>query len=216
MSSIEVHELTKCYGEFTAVDQLSFEIEEGKIFGLLGPNGAGKTTTIRILTGLFSPSSGMVRVGGLDLGYNSNLLKVKQLVGILTENPGLYERLTAYENMGFFASAYGLSNGQDKAVRIRELLEDFELWERRHSKVSTYSKGMKQKLAIVRALVHNPPILFLDEPTSGLDPGAAKGIRDLIEQLIHHGNHTILLSTHRLEDAERLCNRVLIINRGAN
>jgi len=214
MSSIEVQELTKSFGDFIAVNHLSFEIEEGEIFGILGPNGAGKTTTIRILAGLLSPSAGMVRVGGLDLGQNSNSLKVRQLVGILTENPSLYERLTAYENMEFFASAYGLSNGQEKAGRIRELLEVFDLWERRLSKVATFSKGMKQKLAIARALVHNPPIVFLDEPTSGLDPRAAKGIRDLMERLSHQANHTILLSTHRLEDAERLCNRVLIINRG--
>jgi len=122
--------------------------------------------------------------------------------------------LTAYENMDFFAEAYGLSDVQEKRSRIRDLLEFFELWERRNDKVATFSKGMKQKLAIARALAHKPPILFLDEPTSGLDPESSKGIRDLMERLSKHEKHTILLCTHRLEDAEKLCSRVMIINRG--
>jgi ABC-2 type transport system ATP-binding protein len=212
VSSIEAEGLTKMFDSLTAVDHLSFKVEEGEIFGLLGPNGAGKTTTVRMLACLISPSGGSAKVGGYDIIQDS--LKVRQIVGILTENPSLYERLTAYENMDFFAEAYGLSNVQEKRNRIRELLEFFELWERRNDKVATFSKGMKQKLAIARALVHNPPILFLDEPTACLDPESSKEVRDLIERLSRREKRTILLCTHRLEDAEKLCNRVMIINRG--
>jgi len=209
---IEAFGLTKQFGSLIAVDDLSFDVVEGSIFGILGPNGAGKTTTIRILASLISPSEGSAKVGGYDVKKES--IKVREIVGILTENPSLYERLTAYENLDFFAEAYGLSRFEERRERIRQLLEFFDLWERRNDKVATYSKGMKQKLAIARALVHNPPILFLDEPTSALDPESAKGIRDLIQALSEHEKHTILLCTHRLEDAEKLCNMVMIMNKG--
>lgn len=211
-SIIEVEGLTKVFNSHTAVDSLNFEVEEGEVFGLLGPNGAGKTTTVRMLACLISPSGGSAKVGGYKIGEHP--LKVRQTVGILTENPSLYERLTAYENMDFFAEAYSLSDPQEKSNRIRELLEFFNLWERRNDKVATFSKGMKQKLAIARALVHKPPVLFLDEPTAGLDPEASKEVRDLMEMLSRREKHTILLCTHHLEDAEKLCNRVMIINRG--
>jgi ABC-2 type transport system ATP-binding protein len=194
------------------VDHLSFRVAEGEVFGILGPNGAGKTTTIRILACLISPSTGSATVAGHDIV--SNAQKIREAVGILTENPSLYERLTAYENMNFFAEAYNLSNAQERKSRIKVLLDFFDLWERKDDKVSKFSKGMKQKLAIARALVHDPPVLFLDEPTAGLDPEAAKGIRELVENLSKHEKHTIVLSTHHLEDAERLCSRVMIINRG--
>lgn len=212
MLKIETEGLTKRFGSLTAVNHLSFGVGEGEIFGLLGPNGAGKTTTIRMLACLISPSEGSAKVAGYDIVRDS--LKVRQEVGILTENPSLYGRLTAYENMDFFAEAYGLSSAQEKRNRIRELFEFFELWERRNDKVATFSRGMKQKLAITRAIVHNPPILLLDEPTTGLDPESAKEIRDLMERLSQHEKHTILLCTHHLEDAEKLCSRVMIINRG--
>ncbi len=212
MSNIEAEDLTKTFGSLTAVDHLSFRVDQGEVFGLLGPNGAGKTTTVRMLACLISPSRGSAKVGGYDITRDS--MKVRQTVGILTENPSLYERLTAYENMDFFAEAYGLSDLHEKSNRIRELLEFFDLWDRRNDKVATFSKGMKQKLAIARALVHNPPILFLDEPTAGLDPESAKVIRDLMKRLSEHKKHTILLCTHRLEDAEKLCSRVMIIKRG--
>jgi ABC-2 type transport system ATP-binding protein len=211
-SSIESVDLTKRFGSLTAVDHLSFKVTEGEILGLLGPNGAGKTTTVRILACLISASEGSAIVGGYEIGRDS--LQIRQRIGILTENPSLYVRLTAFENMDFFASAYGISNPQDRRSRIKELLEFFELWQRRNDKVSVFSKGMKQKLAIARALVHEPPILFLDEPTSGLDPESAKGIRDMMEKLSHDKKRTILLCTHRLEDAERICDRVMIINKG--
>lgn len=204
--------MTKRFGSLTAVDHLSFKVGEGEILGLLGPNGAGKTTTVRMLACIISPSEGSARVAGYEVSRDS--LKIRQMVGILTENPSVYDRLTAYENMDFFAEAYGVSDTQERQNRIRKLLEFFELWERRNGKVATLSKGMKQKLAIARALVHEPPILFLDEPTSGLDPESAKGIRDLTKRLSHDEKRTILLCTHRLEDAEKLCNRVMIIRNG--
>jgi len=212
MSIIEVDGLTKFYNSLVAVDHISFKIKEGEVFGLLGPNGAGKTTTIRMLACLISPSAGSARVSGYKI--NENPLAVREIVGILTENPSLYERLSAHENMEFFAEAYNLSDLDKKSRRIRELLEYFDLWERKNDKVATFSKGMKQKLALARALVHNPPILFLDEPTAGLDPESAKEVRDLMYLLSRREKHTILLCTHHLEDAERLCSRVMIINKG--
>ena len=209
---IETENLTRSFGNLTAVDNLTLNIEKGEVFGFLGPNGAGKTTTIRMLACLIAPTKGTATVAGYDIQQDP--LKVRQSVGILTENPSLYERLTAYENMNFFAEAYGVANAEERNRRIKELLELFNLWERRNDKVATFSKGMKQKLAIVRATVHRPPVLFLDEPTAGLDPEAAKEIRDLMAELSQHEKRTILLSTHHLEDAERLCNRVLIMNKG--
>jgi len=214
MSTIATEDLTKSFNSLIAVDHLTFKVNEGEVFGLLGPNGAGKTTTIRLLACLISPSEGAAQVGRYNISQHP--LKIRETVGILTENPSLYERLTAQENMDFFAEAYGLTNEQEKKDRIRELLGFFDLWERRNDKVATFSKGMKQKLAIARALVHNPPILFLDEPTAGLDPESAKEVRDLMKRLSRHEKHTILLCTHHLEDAERLCHRVMIINRGKN
>ncbi|HDN17526.1 MAG TPA: ABC transporter ATP-binding protein [Candidatus Bathyarchaeota archaeon] len=212
MFSIEAKNLTKRFGSLTAVDHLNFRVRRGEIFGILGPNGAGKTTTIRMLACLISPSEGSARVGEYDISKEP--LKVRKIVGILTENPCLYERLTAYENMDFFGEAYGISDRRERKMRIRELLEFFGLWERRNDKVATFSRGMKQKLAIARALIHHPPILFLDEPTSNLDPESSKEVRELIERLSRSENSTVLLCTHRLEDAEKLCSRVMIINKG--
>lgn len=212
MPTIETSGLTKRFGSFTAVDHLSFSVREGEVFGLLGPNGAGKTTTVRMLACLLAPTEGTATVRGLNIGKDS--LTVREMVGILTENPSLYERLTARENMDFFAEAYGITDRTKRSHRVRELLEFFELWDRRDDRVAKFSKGMKQKLAIARAIVHNPPIVYLDEPTSGLDPESAKTIRDLIQGLSRQGNHSILLCTHRLEDAEKLCHRVMIINKG--
>jgi ABC-2 type transport system ATP-binding protein len=212
MSAIETRSLTRRFNGFTAVDGLSFGVEEGEIFGLLGPNGAGKTTTLRLLACLISPTSGGATVGGLDILRDQSA--IRKSIGILTESPSLYERLSAVENLEFFARAYGMSDRGAISQRIREVLEFFQLWERRLDKVATFSKGMKQKLALARALVHNPPVLFLDEPTSGLDPESSKLIRDLVGRLGNLESRTIILSTHRLEDAEKLCRRVMIINRG--
>jgi ABC-2 type transport system ATP-binding protein len=214
MPAIETVGLVKRFGSLAAVDGLSFEVETGEIFGLLGPNGSGKTTTIRMLSCLIAPTEGQASVGGHDIRRDP--LRVRETVGVLTENPSLYERLTAYENMEFFARAYGVADEAARAARIREVLEFFELWERRGERVGTYSKGMKQKLAIARAIVHSPEVLFLDEPTAGLDPKASKDIRDMMERLSRQEKHTILLCTHNLEDAERLCHHVMIINKGRN
>jgi ABC-2 type transport system ATP-binding protein len=212
--SIETEDLTKKFGSLTAVDRLSFRVEKSEIFGLLGPNGAGKTTTIRMLASLIAPTEGWARVGGYNIVKDS--IRVREVVGILTENPCLYDRLTAHENMDFFAEAYGLDDDGERRDRIRELLDFFDLWDRRGDKAGTFSKGMRQKLAIARAIVHSPAVLFLDEPTSGLDPSSAKDIRGLMERLSRREGQTILLSTHRLEDAERLCGRVMIIRNGAS
>jgi ABC-2 type transport system ATP-binding protein len=211
LSSIEVYKLTKRFKSALAVEDLSFEVGSGEIFGLLGPNGSGKTTTIRMLSCLISPTGGSARVNGYDIV--SDAVKVRGSVGVLTESPSLYERLTAIENMNFFSEAYGLK-GVSKDSRIREVLEFFELWDRRNERVGTYSKGMKQKLAIARSIVHNPSVVFLDEPTSGLDPKAAKDIRELMERLSKQEKRTILLCTHNMEDAEKLCDRVMILRKG--
>jgi len=209
---IETENLTRQYGNLTAVDGVTLKIEKGEVFGFLGPNGAGKTTTIRMLACLISPTKGTATVAGYNI--QTDPVKVRQSVGILTENPSLYERLSAYENMDFFAQAYGVNDSTERHNRIQELLEFFNLWDRRNDKVGTFSKGMKQKMAIIRATLHKPPVLFLDEPTSGLDPESAKEIRDLMAQLSKREKCTILLSTHHLEDAEKLCNRVMMMNKG--
>ena len=214
MLAIETRSLTKRFGASTAVDHLSFEVEEGEVFGLLGPNGAGKTTTIRMLACIVSPSGGSAKVAGYDIVKES--LNVRKSVGILTENPNSYERLSAVENLEFFARAYGITDRSRVSERIKELLDFFQLWDRRNEKVATFSKGMKQKLAIARAIVHDPTILLLDEPTAGLDPEASKLIREMIERIGSLESHTVLLCTHRLEDAERLCNRVMIISKGSS
>ena len=211
MNAIETKGLTKKFGQLTAVDSMDLTIKRGEIFALLGPNGAGKTTTIRMLSCLISPTQGTAAVEGLDI--KEHPLEVRAVTGLLTENPSLYERLTAVENMEFFAEAYGLTDKTKRDKRIKELLEFFDLWERRNNRTATFSKGMKQKLAIARALIHNPPVLYLDEPTAALDPEASKEIRELIEKLSRQ-KRTILLSTHRLEEAEKLADRVMIINKG--
>ncbi|MBO3767953.1 MAG: ABC transporter ATP-binding protein [Candidatus Brockarchaeota archaeon] len=211
MQAIETIELTKKFGNLVAVDKLSFEVEKGEIFGILGPNGAGKTTTIRLLACLLSPSSGSANVGGFDIVKDS--MKVREIVGIQTENPSLYERLTAYENLDFFAEAYGILDSQERRKRIRDLLDFFGLWVFKDKKVGAFSRGMKQKLSIARAIVHDPDIIFLDEPTSGLDPESAREIKDLMKSFSRKGK-TIVFSTHVLGDAEKLCNRVMIISKG--
>ncbi len=212
MSGIEAVGISKRFGTLTALDKLSFRVEPGEIFGLLGPNGSGKTTTVRVLSCLISPSEGSASVAGIDIAKEP--LRVREAVGVLTENPGIYERLTALENMEFFAEAYGLKDQAKRAARVRELLEFFDLWDRRSDKAGTYSRGMRQKLAIAKAVVHSPQVVFLDEPSSGLDPKAAKDIRDLMEKMSRQERHTIVLCTHNLEEAERLCNRIMIIRRG--
>lgn len=212
MLGVEVEGLTKRFGLATAVDSLDFTVSGGEVLGLLGPNGAGKTTTVRLLACLMSPSGGGAKVCGFSILREPT--KVRERVGILTENPCLYERLTAYENMTFFAEAYGVSDRVERGKRIRDALDFFNLWDRRAEKVAHFSKGMKQKLAIARTLIHRPQVLLLDEPTATLDPESADEVRKMIVELCKLENRSILLCTHRLEDAEKLCHRVMIIDKG--
>jgi ABC-2 type transport system ATP-binding protein len=196
--------LTRKFGEIAAVDDLHLDVERGEVFGFLGPNGAGKTTTIRMLAALIAPTSGKATVAGLRVGQENRT--IRQNVGVLTETPGLYKRLSAFDNLVFFAKLYGIREPQKRVERYLRL---FELWNRRDDLAGTLSKGMRQKLAIARALLHEPQILFLDEPTASLDPEAAKVVRDLIETLSTK-ERTIFLCTHNLDEAERLCDRVAL------
>ena len=212
MAGIEAEGLEKKFGSVLAVDDLSFHVDEGEVFGLLGPNGAGKTTTVRLLACLISPTRGSAKICGFNILEEPT--KVRERVGILTENPCLYERLTAYENMNFFAEAYGISVETERRNRIRELLEFFDLWEEKSQRVGNFSKGMKQKLAIARSIIHSPQVLLLDEPTAALDPESATEVRNMVTQLSQSEKCAILLSTHRMEDAEKLCSHVMIVDKG--
>ncbi len=185
-----------------AVDGLDLQVAEGEVFGFLGPNGAGKTTTVRLLTCLIGPSAGRAWVNGQAVGQADR--QIRQQVGILTESPGLYERLSAQYNLSVFAELYGV---KDVRGQVEKYLRLLDLWDRRDTEAGTFSKGMKQKLAIARALLHEPPVVFLDEPTAALDPEAAKTVRDFIETLRGQGR-TIFLCTHNLDEAERLCDRI--------
>ncbi len=202
--AVRTEGLGRRFGERWAVRDLSLELHRGEVFGLLGPNGAGKTTTIRLLAALIGPSAGSARIDGLDLVREAD--GVRSRVGVLTEAPGLYEKLSAVRNLDFFGKLQGLPAAV-RAERIERLLRLFDLWDRRHEPTGTFSKGMKQKLAIARALLHDPPVLFLDEPTAALDPEAAAIVRDAIATLRGEGR-TIVLCTHVLPEAERLCDRI--------
>ena len=206
---ILVEELTKVFGDFTAVDGLTFEVQEGEIFGLLGPNGAGKTSTLRMLTCLISKTSGDARIADLSISNKEDSVRIRRIIGLVSENVGLYEELSAYRNLEFYGKLYGLPDVQMKK-NIKHLLEELDLWEVRDKPVATFSKGMKQKVAIARALSHDPKILFLDEPTANLDPEAAKIVRDSILNLKKEGK-TIFMNTHNLDEAQRMCDRVGIL-----
>ena len=206
---IEVHGLGKHFGDRVAVQGLSFDVRAGEVFGLLGPNGAGKTTTVRMLTGLLRPSSGSARVCGHSVGGEGDGEALRRSVGLLTEQPGLYDRLTARENLSFFMRLNELDEAQ-AWPRAQGYLRRFGLAGREYEACGSYSKGMRQKLAIVRALVHDPEVLFLDEPTSGLDPEAARTVRDSVAELAADGR-TIVLCSHNLAEVERLCGRVAVV-----
>jgi ABC-2 type transport system ATP-binding protein len=199
---IHIESLTKAFGALTAVDSLSLDVSEGEVFGFLGPNGAGKTTTVRMLTSLIGPTSGRAEVNGLEIGRDDDAIRA--CVGILTETPGMYDRLSAEKNLTIFAKLYGV---KDVVGQVGKYLRMLGLWERRGDEAGSFSKGMRQKLAIARALLHEPKILFFDEPTSGLDPEAAKRVRDFIAELKTEGR-TIFLCTHNLDEADRLCDRI--------
>lgn len=199
------------FGTRTAVADMTFTVERGDVFGLLGPNGAGKTTTVRLLNGLYNPEAGTMRVLGFDPVTQGG--EVRRRTGVLTETPALYERLTARQNLAFFADLSDLPPDK-KNARIDELLAFFELTKRSKDRVAAYSKGMKQRLALARALLAHPELLFLDEPTSGLDPESAQQVHDLITGLRQQNGHTVFLCTHNLNEAERLCDRLGIMNNG--
>jgi ABC-2 type transport system ATP-binding protein len=207
---IEIENLTKKFGDLTAVDTLSLDINEGEVFGFLGPNGAGKTTTVRMLCCLISKTSGNARISGYEIGDKKDSLKIRKLIGLVPDNVGLSEHLSAYDNLDFFGKIYDLSKDQ-REENIKRFLEMLGIWDKRKVTVGTFSKGMKQKLAIARALIHDPQILFMDEPTSNLDPEAAKTVRDFILDLKKE-KKTIFLNTHNLYEAQRICDRIAILN----
>ncbi|MGY4707728.1 ABC transporter ATP-binding protein [Candidatus Bipolaricaulota sp. J31] len=202
---IRAEGLTRTFGDVVAVEGLSFEVGEGEIVALLGPNGAGKTTTVRMLSCLIAPTAGRAWVGEHEVHEEPEAIRA--MVGVLTETPGLYKRLSARQNLRFFAELYGIRDARD---RIEKYLRFFGLWERRDDPVATYSKGMRQKLALARALLHEPRVLLLDEPTAGLDPESARSVREFIAELRGEGR-TVLLCTHNLPEAERLCDRILLL-----
>jgi ABC-2 type transport system ATP-binding protein len=210
LNLIRLEGLSKRFESTLAVDNLTLEIDEGLVFGFLGPNGAGKTTTIRMLCSLISPTEGKAYVKDFDISNESDAINIRRIIGLLPEAPGLYDSLSAYRNLDFYARLYGVKPGK-REENIERFLRMLGLWERRNESVGSYSKGMKQKIAIARSLVHDPLVLFLDEPTSGLDPESAKTVRDFILNLKKE-KRTIFLNTHNLDEAERICDKIGIIN----
>lgn len=206
---IHTESLTKRFGDLTAVEEVSLDIDEGEVFGFLGPNGAGKTTTVRMLASLISVTKGRAEVAGFDVSNPAEALKLRQSIGVLPENVGLYEANTAYQNLEYFGNLYHVER---TALRrnIERFLRMMDLWDKRDTPLGTFSKGMKQKVALARALVHDPVLLFLDEPTANLDPESAKVVRDIILDLKKE-QRTIFLNTHRLDEAQRICDRVGVL-----
>jgi ABC-2 type transport system ATP-binding protein len=207
---IETENLTRKFGSVIAVDNLTFRVDEGEVFGLLGPNGAGKTTTVRMLCCLISKTSGSARIGGYEIGNEENALKIRKTIGLVPDNVGLYESLTAYENLDYYGILFRRTDSQRRESN-EYFLKLLGLWEKRDVLTGTLSKGMKQKLAIARALVHDPQIIFMDEPTANLDPEASKTVREFILELKKE-KKTILLNTHNLDEAQRICDRIGILN----
>ena len=203
---IEAENLTRKFGDLTAVDNVNLKISQGEIFGFLGPNGAGKTTTVRMLACLISKTSGTGKIAGFEVGNSADRKMIRRMIGLLPENVGLYEAMSAYKNLDFYGRFYKLSEAKRKE-RIEYLLKMLGLWEKRELSAGTFSKGMKQKLAIARALIHDPQVLFLDEPTANLDPEASKTVRDFIITLKKE-KKTIFLNTHLLDEADKICDRV--------
>jgi ABC-2 type transport system ATP-binding protein len=201
--------LTKMFGKIIAIQNFTVKIPDGCIFGLLGPNGAGKTTTMRMLSCLIQPTEGRAHIDAYEIGDKNDAQKIRCMIGLLPEVPGLYETLGAYKNLDYYGQFYGVPKQQRKET-ITNTLTSFGLWERRNEPVGSFSKGMKQKIAIARALIHNPKYIFLDEPTASLDPAASKMVRDYILELKAKGN-TILINTHNLSEAERICDMVALV-----
>jgi len=208
---IQTSSLTRRFGEKNAVDNLILDVQAGEIFGFLGHNGAGKTTTVRLLNGVLEPTSGGAQVLGLDPQTEGPALRAR--TGVLTETPSLDERLTARDNLSIYADLYNVPR-TDVAGRVNSLLAEFELADRADEKVGEYSKGMKQRLALARALIHKPEVLFLDEPTAALDPVAARHVHTLVETLARRDGCTVFLCTHNLVEAQKLCDRVAVMQHG--
>ena len=206
---IDTENLTRKFGNLTAVENLTLHVDEGEVFGFLGPNAAGKTTTVRMLCCLISKTEGKARIGDFDVGNEADCLKIRKIVGLLPENVGLYDNLSAYKNLDFFGKLYEVPP-EKRAANIERLLKLMGLWERREDAVGTFSKGTKQKIAIARALIHEPQVLFLDEPTANLDPEASKTVRDFIFELKKE-KRTIFLNTHNLDEADRICDRIGVL-----
>jgi ABC-2 type transport system ATP-binding protein len=207
---IETHELTKDFNDFRAVDRVTFSVEPGTIFAILGPNGAGKTTTVRMLTSILKPTSGWARVAGYDVVKSPTAVRLS--VGVLTEQHGLYERMKGMEYLDFFARIYRLSP-EDRRQRPLALMERFGLADALDKRLGQYSKGMKQKLALVRAMLHDPLVLLLDEPTSAMDPQSARLVRESIKEL-RREERTIAITTHNLTEAQNLADRIAVIRKG--
>jgi len=205
---IETENLTKRFGGITAVEGLTLRVEEGEVFGLLGPNGAGKTTTMRMLSCLISKTSGEARVDGYEIG-SADSINIRKIVGVLPESVGLFDDLSAYKNLDFYGRLYECAEEQ-RRTRIEQFLTMLGLWEKKDIAVGTFSKGMKQKVALARALIHDPKVIFLDEPTANLDPEASKTIRDFILEMKRE-KRTVFLNTHNLDEAQRVCDRIGIM-----
>jgi len=210
MNAIKAENLTKYYGNFLAVNNISFEVRQGEFFGLLGPNGAGKTTTIRMLTGLLKPTSGTAHVMGIDVVKNP--VDVKAQIGVVSETANPYPEMTAWDNLMFAASLHDIQKKEQKE-QAENLLKLLGIYDRRNEKVENFSKGLRKRVAIAMALIHDPPLLFLDEPTAGLDVQSARMIREFLRRLNERGT-TIFLTTHYIEEADMLCDRIAIIKNG--
>ena len=207
---VSVTNLSKCYGNFTAVNGISFSIRRGEIFGFLGPNGAGKTTTINMMIGLARPSGGSVEIDGIDAV--KNVKKAQSIMGIVPDESNLYDEMDGFDNLCFCGSLYGMRKAE-REQRAKELLEQFDLTKAGKRPFKAYSKGMRRKLTIVAGIIHRPEILFLDEPTTGIDVESARQIRHLLLELKQSGT-TIFITTHYIEDAERICDRIAFIAGG--
>ena len=208
--AIETHRLTKRFGSFTAVDHIDLSVRKGEIYGFLGPNGAGKTTAIRMFCTLLTPSSGSAKVAGYDIAHQAN--EVRKRIGLVSEKLIMYPRLTAFENLMFFGSLYEIDQNSLRE-RTHELLDMVQLTPFKDRVVGGYSSGMRQRLNVIRALLHDPEIIFLDEPTTALDPQSTRFVRDLVKELKEMG-HTIVLTTHIMEEADELSDRISIIDHG--
>jgi len=206
---IDTENLTRKFGSLTAVENVTLHVDEGEVFGFLGPNGAGKTTTIRMLCCLIGKTGGQASIGDYTIDKEEDCLKIRKMVGLLPENVGLYDSLSAYRNLDFYGKLYEVPEAK-RRENIEHLLRLLGIWERKDDAVGMFSKGTKQKIAIARALIHDPQVLFLDEPTANLDPEASKTVRDFVLDLKKE-KRTIFLNTHNLDEAERLCDRIAIL-----